>query len=297
MSSIVETVKMRRILVSDGAWGTMLLAAGLRPGVCAERWNVENPNAVYTVARRYIDAGSDIITTNSFGGSRYMLEKYGLADHVREYNRAAAALSRRAAGPDKLVMASMGPTGHFLLTGDVTDRDMYEAFREQAMALEEGGADACCIETMSAIDEAVLAIEAVKQNTRLEVISTFTFERELEGRFYSMMGVTPAQAAVAALAAGADVIGTNCSQGPTSMLAIVKEMRAAAPDAPIVVHPNAGLPVHTAEGDRYPETPESMAAAVPGLIAAGATILGGCCGTTPEHIHAIAAVVRREGTA
>jgi 5-methyltetrahydrofolate--homocysteine methyltransferase len=178
-----------------------------------------------------------------------------------------------------------------VLMGDVTEQDLYEAFREQAIALEAGGAHACCVETMSAADEAIQAVRAVKENTALEVICTFTFEREVDGAYYTMMGVTPSQAATAAIEAGADIIGTNCSQGPGPMVSIVGEMRAAAPTVPIIVHPNAGRPMHTEQGDIYPETPESMSARVHELVAAGATIVGGCCGTTPAHIRSIAMAI------
>jgi 5-methyltetrahydrofolate--homocysteine methyltransferase len=180
-----------------------------------------------------------------------------------------------------------------LIVGDVTENDLYQAFKEQAVALAEGGADAVCIETMSAIDEAALAIRAARENTKLEIIATFTFEQTVQGDYRTMMGVSPAEAATACIGAGAHVIGTNCGNGMERMIDIVREMRAAVPAAPILVHANAGKPQNIDGCDVFPETPSEMAARVPALIAAGAGIIGGCCGTTPEHIKAIAAALKK----
>jgi 5-methyltetrahydrofolate--homocysteine methyltransferase len=180
-----------------------------------------------------------------------------------------------------------------LVMGDVTEAELYEAFKEQALAFEAGGADAVCIETMSAADEAVIAIKAAKENTKLEVICTFTFELTPQGAYRSMMGLAPADAARQAAAAGADVIGTNCGNGMARMVDIVKEMREAVPGLPILVHANAGLPQNVNGATVFPETPEMMAALVPALVGAGADIVGGCCGTTPEHIKAIKEAVAK----
>jgi len=179
---ITEALKTGRILVSDGAWGTFLQAKGLKPGESPELWCVDRPDDVYDIAKGYIDAGADMVQADSFGGSSYKLQHYGLADRVSEINEAAAAISRRAAGDDKWVIASIGPTGEMLVTEDVTEEELYEAFKTQAIALEKGGADAACIETMSDIGEAVQAIKAVKENTKMEAICTFTFEKNRKGR-------------------------------------------------------------------------------------------------------------------
>lgn len=288
---ITEAVKNGRVLVSDGAWGTFLQQKGLKTGECPELWCVERADDVLDIAKGYIEAGSDMIESDSFGGTCYKLEHYGLQGRVAELNEAAAAISRKAAGDDNWVIASIGPTGKLLLMGDVTEQELYDAFKEQAVALEKGGADAICIETMSALDEAKLAIKAVKENTQCEAICTFTFELGANEKFNTMMGVNPTQAATESLEAGADVIGTNCGNGIRRMVQIVKEMRAAAPDAPILVHANAGLPVTVDGVDTFPESPEDMAGQVKELVAAGANIIGGCCGTSPAHIAAMKAAL------
>lgn len=292
MQKICNQLKNGLVLVSDGAWGTFLQKQGLKPGDCPELWNKTHRNNVFAIAASYINAGADMIGTNSFGCSRFKLEHFGLADRSEELNIAAAEISREAAGPDSHVIASIGPTGKLLLMGDVTEEDLYNAFKQQAIALEKGGADACCIETFAAIDEATQAVKAVKENTGLEIICTFTFEKTLQGEFRTMMGVSPTHMAVAMVEAGADIIGTNCGNGMKNMTEIVKEMRKADPSTPILVHANAGMPRNVNGVDIFPETPEEMAENALAVVNAGANIIGGCCGTTPEHISAIARVVR-----
>jgi 5-methyltetrahydrofolate--homocysteine methyltransferase len=286
-NTILGVVQAGKVLVSDGAWGTFLQKKGLKPGECPELWCLERRAEVLDVARSYVEAGADMIESNSFGGTRFKLEHYGLANRVAEINEAAAKISCEAAGPSRWVIASMGPTGKMLVTGEVTEEDLYAAFKEQAMALAKGGARALCIETMSAADEAALAIRAARENTDCEVICTFTFQRGVKGQFRTMMGLSPANAAQEAVKAGAHFIGPNCGNGMEYMIEIVKEMRAVAGNTPILVHANAGLPRTVNGVDVFPESPEEMAARVKAVVAAGANIVGGCCGTTPAHIKAI----------
>jgi 5-methyltetrahydrofolate--homocysteine methyltransferase len=292
-NKISDAVNGGRVLVSDGAWGTFLHQKGLQTGTCPEQWCVDHPEEVGDIASSYIEAGSDMVETNSFGGSALKLEHYGLSDRAAEFNEAAARISSIAAGGDKWVIASIGPTGKMLLTGDVTPEELYDGFKEQAVALAKGGADAICIETMSDIDEAVQAVKAARENTDLEVICTFTFERTIQGDYRTMMGVSPVEAARAAMEAGADIIGTNCGNGFERMIDIVKEIRTVSPDIPVLVHANAGLPKNIDGVDVFPDTPEQMASLVPDLVDAGANIIGGCCGTTPDHIRAIKQAVER----
>jgi len=270
-------------LVSDGAWGTFLQQKGMQPGECPEEWNLTHPDEVFDIAKSYIDAGADMIETNSFGGTIFKVEKYGLGDKVFELNKAAAEISRKAAG-DKFVIGSVGPTGKILMMGDVTEEELYDAFKEQVKGLEAGGVDAIMIETMTDLDEARLAIQAAKENTKCEVFCTMTFEKTLQGEFRSMMGVSPSEMVNTLIDAGADLIGANCGNGIADMIGIVEEIRSINTEIPVLVHANAGLP-HYHDGQTiFPETPEEMSGLVPKIIAAGANIIGGCCGTTPDHI-------------
>jgi 5-methyltetrahydrofolate--homocysteine methyltransferase len=288
MPSIRSVLSQKKVLVSDGAWGTFLVQKGMQPGECPELWCVEHADDVRDIARMYVDAGVDIVMTNSFGGTIYKLEHFGLADRVAELNEAAARLSREAAGDDVIVMASVGPTGKILMMGDVREEELYEAFKAQAIALERGGADAIVVETMSAVDEAVLGVRAAKENTQLEVLVSFTYDTKTPEGYRTMMGVSPKAMAAAFSDAGVDGLGANCSLGSDEMAVVARALHNAAPDKPILVHANAGRPIPHDDGRiEYPETPKMMADNVANLVQAGATIIGGCCGTGPEHIQAI----------
>jgi 5-methyltetrahydrofolate--homocysteine methyltransferase len=293
MKSILERIAEGEVLISDGAMGTFLYAKGLAQGECPESWCVTHPDAVREIAEAYIAAGSDIVETNSFGGSPLRLKLENLADKTNEYNKAAAALAKQAMGNKGYVAASVGPTSVMMEGegGEITEKEMYECFKAQILALAEGGADAICVETQFSILEATQAIKAAKENTKLPVICTFTFEAKPKG-FRTMSGLTPAKAAVEAAAAGADVVGANCGNGIANMIEITKQMRAAVPTVPILIHANAGAPVVADGKTTFPETPEYMASRVKELIEAGANIIGGCCGTSPDHITAMAKAAR-----
>ena len=292
--NLADVLRSGRLLVSDGAWGTLLKAKGLQAGECPDRWSLDHPREVQAIAEAYCAAGADLVETNSFGANALQLDHYGLAGRAAEISEAAARLSAgaaAAAGGERWVIASVGPTGRILMMGDVTEATLSAAFREQVAALARGGADAICIETMSDIQEALLALRAVKELTACTAIVTFTFSRTRQGGYRTMMGVSPEAAATAMLAGGADIIGTNCGNGSEGMVEIVRAMRAVAGETPILVQANAGLPRQVNGTDVFPETPAEMAAQVPRLVAAGASAIGGCCGTTPAHIAAIRAAV------
>jgi 5-methyltetrahydrofolate--homocysteine methyltransferase len=283
--SILEKLKHNKILLSDGAWGTILQEKGLKPGECPELWNISHRSIVRDIAESYLLAGSDIIETNSFGGNIFKLAQYGLDYRVSELNQAAAAISREVAGKEGHVAGSVGPTGKMLLLGDVTENELYDAFTQQVTALENGGADIIIIETMSAIDEAILAVKAARENTKCAVIITMTFSKNNSGEFRTMMGVSPEEMVKSMKEAGAHVIGSNCGNGIEDMTGIVKSIKAADKNIPVIIQANAGIPELIDGKTMFRESPEIMASFVPELIKAGVNIIGGCCGTTPEHIR------------
>jgi 5-methyltetrahydrofolate--homocysteine methyltransferase len=289
--TILDELKQGKILLSDGAWGTFLQAKGMGPGECPELWNITHRSEVLNIAESYVLVGSDIIETNSFGGSRIKLSQYGYGDRVSEINEAASSISREAAGKNKHVAGSIGPTGKMLLMGDVIEDELYDGFSEQAIALEKGGADIIIIETMTDLDEARLAVKAACENTRCTVIVTMTFSKDLNGKFFTMMGVSPAEMTISMKNAGAHIIGSNCGNGTEDMVGVVKEIRTTDKDIPVMIQANAGTPEFIDGVTVYRESPEIMASFVPQLIKAGVNILGGCCGTTPEHIRQIGKII------
>jgi len=294
---VVERVTRGERLVFDGGYGTMLFAAGLANGACPELWNDTHADVVAGTHRGYFAAGSQIVETNTFGGSRLKLDEYQLGDRTRELNVKGARLARAVAAPGGYIAGSIGPTSRlpvdYALDAGVTD-DEYEAtFREQAEALAEGGVDLFAVETMMFPQEATAAIRACKAATDLPVMATMFFQYE-EGhdRDRTMWGESPADVAKNLLAAGADVVGMNCGRGPDRAIVIIRQMREVT-DAPLVAYPNAGLPITTGDTVTYELDPENMAREYPALLDAGCNIVGACCGSNPDHIRRISEVVRR----
>ena len=292
MKKISDALKERGVLVSDGAWGTFIHQKGLKSEDCPESWNLNRPDDIYEIARSYVDAGADMILTNSFGGSPFKLAPYGLESKVYEINKAAAEISRRAAGESVYVLGSVGPSGKMLMMGDVTEEELFAGFSLQIKGLSDGGADAILMETMSDADEARIDIDAAKAVTDKEIICTFTFSLTGANEYRTMMGISPADSVAMLRDAGADIVGANCGNGTAGMIEIVKEIRSVNTEIPVLVHANAGLPVLKDGVSVFPESPDEMAGQISDLIAAGANIVGGCCGTTPDHITRIAKLVR-----
>jgi 5-methyltetrahydrofolate--homocysteine methyltransferase len=285
----------RRPLLGDGATGTQLQQLGLAPGACGELWAVEHPERVQQVHRAYLDAGADLLTTNTFGGTSCVLGPHGAGGRVRELNVAAARLARGIAGDRAWVLGDVGPFGGMLEPlGESLPDDVAAAFREQCTALLEGGADALLVETMSDPAEAVLAVQAAKAAGAGLVIATFTFQQSPRG-YRTMLGTSAADALAAVLAAGADVVGANC--GTALSLAdyekLSAELAAAARGHPVIVQPNAGSPRLVDGKICYDESAAQFAEAAPRFLAAGARIVGGCCGSTPAHIAAMAKLIKR----
>lgn len=288
MHSLVEELMALAPILVDGAWGTQLQARGLRLGEPAELWNLERPDQVEDVGRAYVEAGSQIILTNTFGANRLALARHGLADRTVEINRRGVELSRLAAGDRARVFASLGPTGRMLMMGEVDEVELQEVFREQSLALAEGGADAIVVETMTDVEEARIAVAAAKE-TGLPVVACMVFDSGPQ-KDRTLMGLTPEQAGAALEEAGADLIGANCGQGIAGFVSICRRLRAIA-HKPIWIKPNAGLPEVIQGQVVYRTTPGEFARYVPALLEAGADFIGGCCGTHPDFIRAIAAVL------
>lgn len=291
MKPLLERVAAGETLVSDGATGTMLLQGELEPGTCTESVCLDRPEALERIARQYVDAGAEIVLTNTLGASPIKLGLHGLADEAERINKNAVEAVRRAAGALAYVTASIGPCGKLLKPyGDVDPDALFESFAEQAKYLTESGIDAACVETMTDLTEAMLAVQAMKEVApRVPVMATMTFDPTPRG-FFTIMGVDVPTAAAGLREAGANVIGSNCGNGIDAMVRIAAAFRQCS-DLPIIIQSNAGLPQTKSGKLVYDETPAFMAERVPALLDLRVSIIGGCCGTTPEHIKAIRQVL------
>ncbi len=294
-----------RALVGDGAWGTELLKRGAPPGACLELWGLAHEGALRDIAMGYLSAGADLVETNSFGANRFRLRTYGLEDRVAELNEAAARLGRgavddwaagdgrsaeaSASGREIWLLGSMGPSG--LQWSAASPEDLALAFAMQARALAVGGVDALCIETMMDAREAAVAVRAAKESTGLEAVCSYSFVLGPDGIARTIAGQGLREAITAALAAGADIVGANCGRGFEETLAVLPQigdaLRELGSRAPIMVSPNAGLPIAGGGAMAYPGAPGAMERFARAAIASGASIVGGCCGTGPEHVRAI----------
>ncbi len=290
MHNLIEQMIANGPVVTGGAWGTELQARGLPLGSFPEAWNLSHPDCVLEVAKAYVDAGSQVILTNTFSANRLRLAEGGLADRVTEINREGVRISRAAVqGRGAWVFASIGPTGKLLMDGSVSPDEMKSAFEEQACALGEAKADGLVVETMSDLAEAELAVGAARA-TGLPVVACMVFDSGKD-KDRTMMGATPEQTAEALATAGAEVIGANCGQGITGFVPICKRLRAAT-DRPLWLKPNAGLPTLVDGRAIYNTTPDEFADSTKQLIQLGANFVGGCCGTRPDFIRAICQRIR-----
>ena len=288
MDRLTELLKARRVVLGDGAMGTMLQLAGLVDGA-PERWNVERPDVVSSIHRAYVEAGSDFISTNTFGGTRNRLQLDGLADRVAELNEAGARLAREAAG-DRLVAGSMGPTGELMEPlGLLTPDGARESFAEQARALKSGGVDFALVETMSALEEVHAAVAGAR-DAGLPAAVTMSFDTN----FHTLMGVKPAKAVATLAGWGVALVGANCGNGPAEIERIMTEMSQARPEGVfLMAKSNAGMPRWKDDRITYGGTPEVMAEYAQKMVALGVNVVGGCCGSAPEHVAAMRAALDR----
>jgi 5-methyltetrahydrofolate--homocysteine methyltransferase len=294
MEAVTSRVGRGEVLLADGAIGSLLMARGLARGAAPESLNLSHPEILEEIASLYLEAGAEIIQTNTFGASPLKLANYGLADQVAAINENAVRAVRRVVGERAYISASCGPSGKILQPyGDTLAEKVSESFQTQMQALIHAGADIICIETMSDVSEALLAIQAARSiSASIPVMATMTFEATERG-FFTIMGVTIEKACRELEKAGADLIGSNCGNGSLQMVAIAKEFRKFT-SLPLLIQANAGVPELRAGQVHYPETPEYMAAMSRELVGAGVAVIGGCCGTTPEHIRAMRKVVDEE---
>lgn len=271
-------------MLTDGAWGTELQSRGLPVGEFPDLWNLTHPEHVGAVARSYVEAGSQLILTNTFGSNRFRISTEGGEVDVAALNSKGVKISREAAGRSAFVFGSVGPSGKLLAAGEVTADELRQAFVEQTTALAQAGADALVLETFSDLEELLVALDATRR-TGLPVVACLVYDSG-KSKDRTMMGTTPEQAAAALEKAGAAAIGANCGQGIAGFVSICQRLKAAT-RLPVWIKANAGLPELVAGRATYRTTPEEFASYTPALVEAGASFLGGCCGTSPAFISAM----------
>jgi 5-methyltetrahydrofolate--homocysteine methyltransferase len=291
MQSITDRLKNGDVIVGDGGWGTMLMQRGLKHGEAPELMNLTNPEILATIARLYLDAGAEIITTNTFGGSSLRLQPSNLEDKADEINRTGVEIIRTAVAGRAYVSASVGPTGTLIAPyGKTNPDDAFLSFVNQIRELLAAGPDLICVETMTDLKEAQLAVQAARSfSTEIPVMATMTFDEKPRG-FFTIMGVSIEKAAKGLEAAGATIIGSNCGNGIEKMIKIARAFKDHT-SLPLAIQANAGLPLMQDGQTIYPESPGFMAEKVMELLEIGVQIIGGCCGTTPEHITAFRSVI------
>jgi len=294
METVLERIGKGEILIADGAMGSFLMARArdLIKDKCPEFINLSRPDILEEVASLYLEAGADIVQTNTFGGSPLKLSDYSLDDKTEEINKAAVQAVKKVVEGKAYVSASCGPCGKMLKPhGNIKPDEMYQNFVRQLKTVIEAGADIVCVETMTDLQEATLAIKAAKViSPSIPVMATMTFDKTPRG-FFTMMGVNIEKAAKELEAGGADIIGSNCGNGIENMILIAKEYRSFS-SLPLIIQSNAGLPEIREKATVYPETPEFMAEKSKELVGAGVSVVGGCCGTTPEHIRVIGQMIK-----
>ena len=292
--SILELIK-KRIVVLDGAMGSTLIAAGLKGGTPPESWNVEKPEIIKKIHSDYFAAGSDVVFTNTFGGTRIKLEAMKHGDKVEEYNTAAVEIAREVCPENGFVAGDIGPTGKFLPpVGKITIDDFDENFLEQAKILLKNKVDLFCIETMSDVKEAVSAVKAVRKVSNLPIIASITFQKTKRG-YFTIMGNTVEDSMTALVSVGADVVGANCTIGSDDMIDLVPLLKSAT-KAPICVKPNAGKPELISGETVYSKTSEQFTQDILQMIEKEASVVGGCCGTDPEFIRTLTTAIKGRTT-
>lgn len=284
--SLLEVVQRGAIVIGDGGMGTELQRAGLEPGGCGDAWNLSHPDEVQAIQRRYVEAGSQIVLTNTFGTNRFVLSRYGLEERVAEIARAATDNARAAAGTRAYVLGDIGPCGGFLEPlGEISETDLAATWRDAIGAMLAEGVDGIIFETMTALEEIVLGVRVARELGAPLIVASMSYDPVRGGGYKTMMGVSPGEGANGCVEAGAQIVGANCGRMEPEEFADVARAMRAVTNAPLILQPNAGQPTLVGDAILYPRDPASLAPALVEL-SRHAAIVGGCCGSTPAHIEA-----------